>query len=168
MNTSHKPTLLRGFIPLVETNDNGTEMAPIVGKSLCIPAEERRRHLLVVGANGSGKSTRVMLPFLFSDLDDPDRSLVVIDAQLALTQPIVDYARRVRGPRTRIRYFNPLDPKYSVYWNPIAGIHDRAAAFDMAFSIAMGVPSGASETQYFRIQATNQIANLIRATNRLG
>lgn len=168
MNTLHKPTLLRGFIPLVEANDNGTEITPVVGKALCIPAEERRRHLLVVGANGSGKSTRVMLPLLFSDLDDPDRSLVVIDAQLALTQPIVDYARRVRGPRTRIRYFNPLDPEHSVCWNPIAGIQDRAAALDMASSIAAGVPTGATETQYFRIQATNQIANLIRATNQLG
>lgn len=168
MNTQHKPTLLRGFIPLVETNDNGTEIAPVVGKALCLPADERRRHMLVVGANGSGKSTRVMLPLMFSDIDDPDRSLVIIDAQLALTQPVVDYARRVRGPRARIRYFNPLDPEHSVYWNPIAGIQDRAAALDMASSIAAGVPTGAQETQYFRIQATNQIANLIRATNQLG
>jgi hypothetical protein len=168
MNSKHKPTLLRGFIPLVEANDNGTELAPVTGKALCLPAEERRRHTLVVGANGSGKSTRVMLPYMFSDIDDPDRSLVIVDAQLALTQPVVDYARRVRGPRARVRYFNPLDPEHSIYWNPIAGIRDRASALDMASSIAAGVPTGAQETQYFRIQATNQIANLIRATNQLG
>lgn len=168
MNTPHKPTLLRGFIPLVETSDNGAELAPVTGKALAIPADERRRHLLVVGANGSGKSTRLMLPLLFSDLDDPDRSLVILDAQLALTQPVVDYARRIRGPRTRIRYFNPLDPDHSIYWNPIAGIRERAAALDLASSIAAGVPTGATETQYFRIQATHHIANLIRATNQLG
>lgn len=168
MNDQHPPTLLPGFIPLVETTPDGTGIAPVFGKALCIPAAERRRHLLVVGANGSGKSTRVLLPTLFADIRDKARSLVVIDAQLALTQPVVEFARRTRGPRARVRYFNPLDPDHSICWNPIAGIRDRAAALDLASSIAAGVPTGAQETQYFRIQATNHIANLIRATNILG
>lgn len=163
-----KPSLLRGFIPLVETSEDGADVAPVFGKALAFPAHERCRHLLVVGANGSGKTTRLMLPLMFSDLEDRECSMVIIDAQLALTQPIVDYARRVRGPRARIRYFNPMDPERSVYWNPIAGIDERSAALDMASSIAAGVPLGSHETSYFRLQATYQIANLIRATNRLG
>jgi len=163
-----KDTLLNGFIPLVEASKDGAELEALPAQSLRIRAEERNRHLLVVGANGSGKTTRVVLPLILADIEDQNRSLVVIDAQLALTQSIVAHARKVRGRGARIHYFNPLDPKHSIRWNPIQGINDRAAAFDLAATLASGLPAGSGDSLYFRAQATLHIANLIRCGNRVG
>lgn len=163
-----RSTVLRGFIPLVEATPDGSTLTALSARDLLIPADERRRATLIVGANGGGKSTRLMLPLIFADIDDPQRSVIVLDAQLALTNAVADYARRVRGRRARILYFNPMDPGHSIRWNPIEGLKDRPGAFDVASSLAAGIPLGASETSYFRLQGTRHVASLIRVANRMG
>lgn len=163
-----KPTRLRGFVALHENSPDGSRLAPLVGHDLYLPQMIRRRHTLISGGTGGGKSTRLMLPLIFSDIDDPDRTVVVLDAQLALVGPIIDYTRHARGKDARIVYFNPMDPAYSVRWNPVAGMSDRNAAHDVASSLSASLPVGRNDTGYFRSCAVRLLASLIRLVHKMG
>jgi hypothetical protein len=163
-----KPTRLGGFIALHECSPDGSRLAPLVGHDLFLSQMVRRRGLLISGGTGGGKSTRLVLPLIYSDINDPERTVVVLDAQLALVGPIIDYTRHVRGKDARIVYFNPMDPAYSVRWNPAAGVSGRNPAHDLASSLSASLPVGRNDTGYFRSCAVRLLASLIRLVHKMG
>ena len=163
-----RPTWLRGLTAVVESETDECVLEAVAGAQLVIPWEERCRHFLILGKTGSGKTTRVLLPMVFDDLRDPDRTVIVIDAQASETERIVRAASRFRGPNARIIYFNPVDPAQSVRWNPIGGITGSSEAYDLAYSLCSSVEVGKHDSPYFIQQATKYLAALIRGTNLEG
>jgi type IV secretion system protein VirD4 len=82
------------------------------------------RHLLLIGSNGAGKATRVLIPDLLSL---KDRSLVVIDPKGELAAVTADYRRTIG----EVLIVNPFDVLGlgSVGFNPLAGLDPKAASF---------------------------------------
>jgi hypothetical protein len=89
-----------------------------LGGSVMLSAEERRRHLYVVGQTGTGKST-LLLNLLHQDLR--------AGAGVALLDPHGDLAEAVLAhvPRRRANdlvYLNPADHEHPVGFNPLARV----------------------------------------------
>ncbi|HUB95866.1 MAG TPA: type IV secretory system conjugative DNA transfer family protein [Stellaceae bacterium] len=82
------------------------------------------RHLLLIGPNGSGKATRVLIPDL---LTLKDRSLVVIDPKGELASVTADYRRTVGD----VVILNPFDVLGlgSAGFNPLAALDPAAPSF---------------------------------------
>ena len=87
-------TRLNGFSPIVEDFDADGGLRPLFLRTLCIPEEERNRHVLIVGQPGTGKTTGFILPWIASDLADPERSLIVFDAKGELAPFVRKAAKR--------------------------------------------------------------------------
>jgi hypothetical protein len=82
------------------------------------------RHLLLLGPNGSGNATRVLIPDLLSL---KDRSVVVIDPKGELAAVTADYRRTV-GEVLIVNPFNVLGLG-SAGFNPLAGLDPDAPSF---------------------------------------
>jgi len=82
------------------------------------------RHLVLIGPNGSGKGTRVLIPDL---LAISNRSVVVIDPKGELAAVTADYRRRV-GDVVIINPFNELGLG-SAGFNPLAALDATAESF---------------------------------------
>jgi uncharacterized protein DUF87 len=95
--------------------------ARISGEHVMLDAEERRRHLYVVGQTGTGKST-VLLNLIRQDL--------LAGEGIALLDPHGDLAESVLShiPRARTNdlvYINPADIKRPIGLNPLSCVpHD--------------------------------------------
>src|SRR6202050_5450879 len=102
-----------------------------VGKKIMYTGE---RHLLLFGANGTGKGTRFLIPNLLSITD---RSIVVVDPKGELAAVTADYRRTVSD----VVMLNPFDVLGlgSAGFNPLAALdpdspnfYDDAAALGEA------------------------------------
>jgi len=92
--------------------------ARISGEPVMLDAEERRRHLYVVGQTGTGKST-VLLNLIRQDL--------LAGEGIALLDPHGDLAESVLAhiPRARTNdlvYMNPADIERPIGFNPLANV----------------------------------------------
>jgi type IV secretory pathway TraG/TraD family ATPase VirD4 len=104
----------------------------VSGESVMLAAEERRRHLYIVGQTGTGKST-LLLNLIEQDL--------AAGEGLALLDPHGDLAEAVltRVPRARTNdlvYINPADLERPIGFNPLAQVRD-----DLKAIVADGVVS---------------------------
>jgi hypothetical protein len=107
-----RPSPWRGDPPLGRT---------LLGLTLRWPLPDRLLHAHVLGPTGSGKSRRVLLPWMKHDLDH-GRAFTLIEPKGDLVALVRSYARRVGG---KLVVFDPLDPDCP-HFNPLAG--DAAAA----------------------------------------
>jgi Type IV secretion-system coupling protein DNA-binding domain len=92
----------------------------VSGESVMLDAEERRRHLYIVGQTGTGKST-LLLNLIEQDL--------AAGEGLALLDPHGDLAEAVltRVPKARTNdlvYLNPADLDRPIGFNPLAQVRD--------------------------------------------
>jgi hypothetical protein len=104
----------------------------ISGWPVTLDADERRRHLYIVGQTGTGKST-LLLNLVEQDL--------VNGEGLALLDPHGDLAEAVltRVPRDRTNdlvYLNPADLAFPIGFNPLAQVRD-----DLKAIVADGIVS---------------------------
>jgi hypothetical protein len=104
----------------------------VSGGSVMLAAEERRRHLYIVGQTGTGKST-LLLNLIEQDL--------AAGEGLALLDPHGDLAEAVltRVPKARtidLVYVNPADLERPIGFNPLAQVRD-----DLKAIVADGVVS---------------------------
>lgn len=106
------PSARRGGPPLGRT---------LTGRTLRWSAGDRLLHAHVLGPTGSGKSRRVLLPWMVHDLDH-GHAFTLIEPKGDLAALVRGHARRVGG---RLLVFDPLDPECP-HFNPLAG--DAAAA----------------------------------------
>jgi Helicase HerA, central domain len=102
------------------------------GVSVMLDAEERRRHLYIIGQTGTGKST-LMLNLIQQDL--------VAGEGLALLDPHGDLAEAVLAHVPKVRtndlvYINPADVERPVGFNPLSHVTD-----DLKPIVADGVVS---------------------------
>ena len=158
-------TRLRGFSALVEASSDGAEQRFLYDRTLEISWQARCRHILVMGKPGSGKTTKALLPIAFSDIEDPERTVVFVDAQAADFHRIIEHTRRVRGKNARIIYVNPQDPNYSCAWNPLANAGGRQKSYELASALTAALRTSSNETEYFKLQGVKYIAAAIRGLN---
>lgn len=151
----------RGSVLLLERDD--AQLVP-VADDIALPEEIRFRHVLVVGQTGSGKTTRVILPLIWRDLADGERSIIVVDAKGDLTGPLLEMAR-MAGRESQIRYISFSEPELSLAWNPIAGLSSLSECREVAksLSIAVDAQRESRDSPFFRLQAEKLVAMLIHA-----
>lgn len=128
---------------------------------LCIAAEERNKHLLIVSKTGGGKTTRGILPLLYQDCLCPVRSTIVIDSKSEMWH-LLGQMTRSYNPQKQLLLFNPLDRSRSLSWNIVGKITDDAEAKLVATTIiaASDNPQAKSDTPFFRNSAL-QLLNAI-------
>jgi ATP-dependent Clp protease ATP-binding subunit ClpX len=156
-------TALAHATVLVEGTPEGDQLRPLRDRCLHWPLEFRNRHLLCVGKNGSGKTTRVILPVIASDLADPERTVVILDAKGDLTAPVLGLVEQLRGPAARVYYLNFEAPETSAGWNPLAGIRDRIDADEAANAITQSLVTGREDSPFFRQACAKMLSTIAMA-----
>ncbi len=126
----------------------------------------RDRHVLAIGRTGAGKTSKVILPMLYSDLQNSARSIIVVDAKGDLTAPVIEMTKQVRGKSAKIQYISFSEPELSLGFNPIANITTRSEAREIAIALSLSEPPGDNETPFFRMQATKLLTALIVALQK--
>ncbi len=111
-------TALGRLSPLVESSADGSTLEVLWHRALVFPEIERNRHLLVVSQPGGGKTQGFVLPLLWSDLQDRERTIVVFDAKGEIL-PFLRLALDVLRPGTRLQVLNFADRTRSLGWNPL-------------------------------------------------
>jgi hypothetical protein len=106
--------------------------AHTLGGPVVLDADERRRHLYIVGQTGTGKST-LLLNLVEQDLTNGEG--------IALLDPHGDLAEAVltRVPRARTNdlvYLNPADLAFPIGFNPLSQVRD-----DLKAIVADGIVS---------------------------
>ncbi len=139
---------------LYVTDLRGSEGVAFKQAKLIIPKEERNRHILVIAKTGSGKTTKLILPVLYDDCLDPDRSSIVIDSKPEMWRKLAAMTRKY-NPDKNIFLFNPLDTARSLSWNILAKIEDDTDAKLIANTIIMATdqPQAKSDSPFFRNNA---------------
>jgi DNA helicase HerA-like ATPase len=126
----------------------------ISGEPVTLDAEERRRHLYLVGQTGTGKST-VLLNLIHQDL--------IAGEGLALLDPHGDLAEAVLAliPRARTNdlvYINPADAARPIGFNPLARVPDdlKSVAADGVVSAFRPVNFPPTKPTAFSPQSANE------------
>jgi type IV secretion system protein VirD4 len=132
----------------------GADGANIRSGKLYIPTNDRNRHILCVAKTGGGKTSRLMLPVLYSDCMSSDRSVIVIDSKPEMWRKLAAMTRRY-NPTKNILLFNPLDVARSLSWNILGKIEDDTDCKLIANTIIMAtdVPQAKSDSPFFRNNA---------------
>ncbi len=104
-----------------------------IGFPAVLPTAERRKHLLVLGKSGFGKTT-IMLALLQADLK-AGRGICVAGAESELFRDLLGLVPPARA--RDVIYFKPADPSCTLSWNPVELEEgdDRALAAGELFSI---------------------------------
>jgi type IV secretory pathway TraG/TraD family ATPase VirD4 len=140
-------------LPVSELRGSGGEIILKSGE-LIIPKEERNRHVLAVAKTGSGKTSRLILPVLYSDCMDKDRSTIVIDSKPEMWEKLANLTRKY-NPEKNILLFNPLDRIRSLSWNILSKIETDTDCKLIANTIVMATdnPSSKADSPFFRNNA---------------
>lgn len=144
----------KGDTALHVTELRGSDGTVLKQGRLMIPREERNRHILFVAKTGSGKTTKAILPILYSDCMDPDRSTIVIDSKPEMWRKLAAMTRKY-NPEKNIILFNPLDRARSLSWNILSKIEDDTDCKLIANTIIMATdnPSAKADSPFFRNNA---------------
>lgn len=150
-----------GDTVLSVTDLRGGEGTAHKNAQLVIPRGERNRHILNIAKTGSGKTSRLILPILYSDCMCRERSTIVIDSKPEMWRKLAAMTRQY-NPEKNIMLFNPLDTARSLSWNILSKIEDDTDAKLIANTIIMATdnPNSKSDSPFFRNNAL-QILNSI-------
>jgi len=129
--------------------------------NLVIPKGERNRHMLIVAKTGSGKTTKLILPILYNDCLDPERTTVVLDSKPEMWKKLAAMTRKY-CPNKNIVLFNPLDTVRSLSWNILSKVENDTDAKLIANTIiaATDRPNSRSDNPFFKNSAL-QLLNAI-------
>ena len=144
------------------TDLRGSQDAQIEKGKLVFPTEERNRHILAIAKTGSGKTSRLILPILYNDCLDPDRSTIVIDSKPEMWRKLASLTRKY-NPNKRILLFNPLDTARSLSWNILSKIEDETDCKLIANTIIMATdnPTAKSDSPFFRNNALSVLNSIM-------
>ncbi len=92
----------------------------VSGESVMLDADERRRHLYVVGQTGTGKST-LLLNLIEQDLAAGE-GVAILDPHGDLAEAALTYVPRARS--NDLVYINPADLDRPIGFNPLSQVRD--------------------------------------------
>jgi type IV secretion system protein VirD4 len=132
----------------------GSDGLAFKSAELTIPRNERNRHILMVAKTGSGKTTSLILPVLYDDCLNTERSTIVIDSKPEMWDKLANLTAKY-NPGKNILLFNPLDTMRSLSWNILGKIEDDTDAKLIANTIIMATdqPTAKSDSPFFRNNA---------------
>lgn len=120
---SAKGTRLFGVMPIVEVdefeNDEFQEFAVTAPARMTLEEEVRARHLLAIGPTGCGKTSKLILPLLASDLADRTRSTIVLDSKAGELLPFVYAVSVLHRHGRKVWVLDFRHPDRSDAWNPL-------------------------------------------------
>lgn len=139
---------------LAVTDLRGNEGPAFKSANLIIPSGERNRHILTIAKTGGGKTSKMILPILYSDCLCPHRSTIVLDSKPEMWRKLAAMTRKY-NPQKNIMLFNPLDTARSLSWNILSKIEDDTDAKLIANTIIMATdqPQAKSDSPFFRNNA---------------
>ena len=139
---------------LYVTDLRGSDGVSFKQAKLVIPRGERNRHILVIAKTGGGKTTKLILPILYDDCLDPERSTIVLDSKPEMWRKLAAMTKKY-NPDKNILLFNPLDVARSMSWNILGKIEDDTDCKLIANTIIMATdqPSAKSDSPFFRNNA---------------
>ena len=160
--------VLPGVTPLVEDPEDSTILRPLLHRSIHLSPDLRDRHVLAVGQTGSGKTARLILPALASDLEDPTRAIIALDAKGGVFHEVLGRLARGARPWAAVQRLNPAHPDRStIRWNPVRSIRTRAEALAVAHAVCTNVGSGltgsVNNEAFWLFSSTNLLADLLLA-----
>lgn len=157
-------THLRGTTPILETREDGSQLEFFFDFTLSLDRELRRRHLMVVGPTGCGKTRRVILPLLRSDIANPELSVVVIDTKGELLSAVRALVEEYR-PGTEVELVQFRDPARSLGWNPLELVDSPSKAYRLAFAICTAAELGreTNDSLFWRNNSIDLLAAMILA-----
>lgn len=149
-----RPSGEKGDTKLKVEGLRGAQGVALATGDLVIPREKRNRHVLIISKTGGGKTTKMILPMLYSDALCPDRSTIVIDSKPEMWRKLAGMTRKY-NPDKEILLFNPLDRARSLSWNILAKVEDDTDAKLIANTIVMATdqPGAKSDSPFFRNNA---------------
>ena len=106
--------------------------------------KDRFLHMLVLGPTGSGKTSQVIIPMVYQDLQNPNCGITIIEPKADLAEKIYFMVKELNkrtGSNKEVVYFNPIMPDCP-YFNPLIGreeevIENMATTFN-SFSADSG------------------------------
>jgi len=136
----------------------GSERLPAKDGKLYLPGGERNRHVLFIAKTGSGKTTKAILPILYSDCLSKKRSSVIVDSKPEMWEKLAGMTAEL-NPEKNIMLFNPLDMMRSLSWNIVSKVEDDTDAKLIANTLIMATdnPNSKSDSPFFRNNALQLI-----------
>jgi hypothetical protein len=131
--------------PIIGTEDGGRDV--LYGVPLMIPARRRDAHLAAWGPTGTGKTSRVVLPLLNSDIHDSNRCLVVFSLK-GEEYPLL--VSSCRAQERELVAIDLSDPGRSLGFNPLAGVDESGARDQIAAFVEQVANRDARETEFWR------------------
>lgn len=157
-----RPSGAKADTVLPVTDLRGSQGVAYKSANLFIPNDYRNRHVLIIAKTGSGKTTKLILPVLYSDCMCPLRSTIVIDSKPEMWRKLAAMTRHY-NPQKNIMLFNPLDRMRSLSWNILSKIEDDTDAKLIANTIiqATDSPSAKSDSPFFRNNALSVLNSIM-------
>jgi type IV secretory pathway TraG/TraD family ATPase VirD4 len=139
---------------LPATDLRGSDGISFKTANLVIPQEQRNRHILTVAKTGSGKTSRLILPILYSDVLSKSRSVIIIDSKPEMWEKLANLSKKY-NPERNIVLFNPLEPHRSLGWNILSKIEDETDCKLIANTVIMATdnPNSKSDNPFFKNNA---------------
>jgi hypothetical protein len=86
-------------------------------KSVLLKFKDRFLHMLILGPTGSGKTSQIILPMIYQDIQNMNAGITVIEPKSDLAEKVYMMGKKVGRD---VLYFNPILPNCP-YFNPLHG-----------------------------------------------
>lgn len=149
-----KPSGKPGDTLLLVQDLRGSEGVSFKQTHLHWERDDRNRHILMIAKTGGGKTSELIIPMLYQDCMDPNRTTIVLDSKPEMWRKMAAMTKKY-NPEKNVVLFNPLDTARSLSWNILEKIEDETDAKLIANTIIMATdqPNAKSDSPFFRNNA---------------
>lgn len=124
-----------------------------------LPLKDRYLHMLALGPTGAGKTSQILLPIIYQDMQNPELGITVLEPKGDLAEKVFAMAKYFGR---KVQYFNPT-MENCPYFNPIYG-DETDAIENIVTTFKMLNPDS---PQYFQDMNENLIRNAMKVIKRL-
>src|SRR5262249_43650329 len=126
-------TRLFGVAPIVEHDDKGSIPEFFSPTTIYLDHSIRTRHLLCCGPTGEGKTTKLILSIIRSDIADLDTSIIILDSKSGELLPFIyELAEQYGRSPDSVMVLDLVNPDRSIGWNPLEDLRTEHDIYDFA------------------------------------